>query len=1071
MKKTIQNTILLLLVFNITSKAYSNESLSSTDNVKTIENIVETIKTPEPSVSPILNDTSSNINNDTKQEVKESPIPVPTPSNIPSSTPTPLVSKSPENIVLEQNTSKPLTKKINLIINTVKDNLFSISFNGGRELQAFISSDEDYKSIKTVDIPYSIFRYQDSFILLKKNSSDDTKEKNIDISKLKIDFVKETQIVDHEVNDYIVLPNEDSEDFLRLGLQRYKLLYPFSKAKISDKKYYSFEIDEEFQGYIITDKDSKKDQIKEIIKNNDYWVQKVILPFVSSISGKDYPFVMVGNDPYDAIKIQQMVKSISSKTDNSKTLKISYGDIFSTNDKDRKLLELENFKDNSYNLVLPSSKELDFDRNKLTKDEINELLKTSSFIGANIKTKNSSDNIFKPYTIKKVNGLNIAVLGIVDDYLPKLNNTVNKSSNIYFENIEKIADQYIKELINKNDVDLILILTNFISSKDKALELKNIIYEKANKYPRKQFLFISLDEKLDYSNQSQKISQKLKFESPEICINVPLKMDVNLLELTLKDRFISEISLENEKLTKTTSSINPRFIKMFKNSFNIGKLGNIFVPPSLSDSILPDFRDLTKYSEKYNIKVPKNTDVYSSEFKASMVAGVLLEKNLAEISITKNEYYGGNSIGRVGFNFFKEWFSQEDDKVITLALTGYDIKDLISKNKQIKVFDSFGLLNFNGVDIDKNIIRGRSIVDTQLYRIVTSQNIYNNLLFQDVFSKALNIHVKDKTIYDNMIEFFSDFRKKHNVDQNGFSESYIKELFSLVNDKSNDTPWEWKISLNNVELKYNRDDISGNDGYSTVKDSRVNAPNNYDLGFSGKLSSLIDSTVLKFENMLSTTYNQSFISTKDNNNSIQTIQRKGRDDITISTDFQLKLLSLGLQEHKISFNPFVNSSYSTEFQPTVNPDTKLENARRSELNNTVGIAFYPLFVNQLRVGFTGNTDLSASKNINWSTINPGIVGSMDASYLIGNYSLNLQGNYRYLFPNSNETNQQLSTYGELNSKLAIPLFNGLSINLNANAFVFRGSKELRDRELGYGFNTSVGLGWSFSSKPIYGSMF
>jgi hypothetical protein len=1079
MKKTKLSIALFLLLLPFNRLSFANEVVSSSDStnkpVDTIESI-QPIKIPEPIPTPSIVDNNTVITDTKPKDITtittdESVTPSIVPSSTPISTPSPSILKQPEitTPVISDSDKKNQIKKISLIINTVKDNLFSITFNGGRELQAFISSDEDYKSIKTVDIPYNIFRYQDSFILLKKTKVDD-KDINIDISKLKIDFVKDTQIVDHEVNDYIVLPNDDSEEFLKLGLQRYKLSYPFSKAKVSDKKYYSFEIDENFQGYIITSKDIKNNQLKEIIKNNDYWVQKVVLPFVSSINGKYYPFVMVGNDPYDAIKIQQMVKSISSKTEPNKTLKISYGDIFSTTNKERKLLELENFKDNAYSLVLPSSKELDFKRNELTKDEINELTKASTFIGSNIKSK-TSDNIFKPYVIKKVNGLNIAVLGIVDDFLPKANNTVNNLSNIYFDNIENITDQYIKELINRNDVDLILILTNFMSSKDKALELKNIIYEKANKYPRKQFLFVSLDEKLDYSNQSQKIDQKLKFESPEICINIPLKKDVNLIELNIKDKFISEVSLENEKLTKTTSSINPRFIKMFRNSFSVGKLGNIFVPPDINESILPDFRDVIKYAEKNNIDIPTNSEGYSPNFKALMVAGVFLEKNISEIAITKKGYDGGSSIGRVGVNFFKEWFLEENDKVITLALKGSDIKELINKDKQVKIFDSFGLLNFNGVSISKNIIRGRSIVDTQLYRIVTSQDIYNNLLFQDIFSRSVNVHLKDKSVYDTTFEFFSDLLKKYEVEKNDFGDKYIQNFFELVKDKSDDIPWEWRVSLKNVELKYNRDDIKGNDGYASVKDSRVNAPNNYDLGFAGKLSSLIDSDLLKFENTLSSNYNQSFISTKDSNNSIQTIQRKGRDDITIATDLQIKFITIGLQDHKISFNPFLNSSYSTEFQPTINPETKKENPRRSEFNNTAGIAFYPLFVNELRIGFTGNTDLSASKTINWSTINPGIIGSLDALYQLGNYSLSLQGNYRYLFPSPNETNQQLSTYGEINSKLAIPLFNGLSINLNGNAFIFRGSKELRDRELGYGFNTSVGLGWSFSSKPVYGSFF
>jgi hypothetical protein len=60
----------------------------------------------------------------------------------------------------------PKDDKINLIVNTVKENLFSTWFNGGWEFESFVGSEKDFEKVNITDNKFSIYRYHDAFLLI-----------------------------------------------------------------------------------------------------------------------------------------------------------------------------------------------------------------------------------------------------------------------------------------------------------------------------------------------------------------------------------------------------------------------------------------------------------------------------------------------------------------------------------------------------------------------------------------------------------------------------------------------------------------------------------------------------------------------------------------------------------------------------------------------------------------------------------------------------------------------------------------------------------------------------------------
>ena len=354
--------------------------------------------------------------------------------------------------------------------------------------------------------------------------------------------------------------------------------------------------------------------------------------------------------------------------------------------------------------------------------------------------------------------------------------------------------------------------------------------------------------------------------------------------------------------------------------------------------------------------------------------------------------------------------------------------------------------------------------DNEYYKVLTTERIYNNLLFEEIFSNTLILESKNEDLYDVVINYLEELGNKYKVNEKKIPDAYYNEFCELFESKTNSISTKWNFSLKNLETSYNKAQTIKDELYATIKDSRVNSPDNYNLGFSGKISSLIDSKDYGFGLSLFGNLRQAFFDEKENG-ILKTINKKTKDDINFSGDLQLKFISIGFKESKISLMPYLNSTYSTEFFPTKNTETNIDNPKRREINTSAGIILYPNILNEFRVAFISRYDFNNNKEL---ILNPGIFSSFNANYQIFNgITLDFDANYRYYFPYQAEISGQLSSYGELNSKISLPLWDKFRIALNLNTFLFRGNLELRNKDYGFGFGSNVGISYSFDTKPLY----
>lgn len=948
-------------------------------------------------------------------------------------------------------------KKINILVNSAGENLFSSWFSGGDEIGAFINSEEEAKTLNIKSNEYNTFSFNNMYLHIP------VRESLIDILKtnIKLEFMAKTKVLVCDINTFISSPEQKSDEIFDLALQRYKIKSPFTKSEVLNKNKYKILINDRIAGYVISPEETTTEELYNSLRDSENWEQKLTLAFDTSIFQKRYDLMMVTRNPNEGVKVQQTIKELSEKMNKKNTIKISFGDFFSTDrESEGRKLEIKNFIENSYDITAYANRDF-----RIPFEDITEIIKKTPIIATNIQDEKKS---IKPYKILNIDNTNIGFLSFSENYYPKAKNYVNKNSKIKFLDNEEQLKENLKNLLTNQNVDLILVLSNIISSKDEIKDIRENITELINKYPEKQVIFISYDNTLRYVAKSRDYDKNFNYKSPNLLIELPIDSGIYTIELSLKDRFVSNLKIvsniidENKKLNSELKKIRKNVISEVQPF--ITNLGS-------KEVILPDYRDIKNYLAKNNLKNVEFEDdiAYKQESRAIIASNILLEKYFSEIAIVSNDYGNSGTIGEISKAFFDEWFLAPNSEIVFFSLYGKELKELYEKDQSIKIFNKKGILKFNGIDFKENLIRGRTIKNNELYKIVAPKTVFDNLLLQDILKNAQGIEIRsDLKFKDEVVKYLENLLNIYDVKNKKFTDSYYSDLIKLFDDKSQILSTKWDLSLKNIDFNYNRNQIFDNENYSGIKDTRVNNPNQSNFGFSGKFASSVDSRDITLINSLSSIYNQTMLEV--NEKGIKNIvERKGQDDISLGNDLQLKFISLNLRDLKLSFIPYINATYSTEFKPTINQKTQQENNRRSELNSTGGLLFKPNFIDEFRIALLSRYDFTSKTS---NSLNPGVFMSFLGNYdLFNNYSLILDGNFRYLLPQNNESPELLSTYGEINAKLLIPIFNRLKLSLNANAFIFRGNLQLREQNLGYGFNAFAGINYSFDTKPIFGIYF
>lgn len=423
-------------------------------------------------------------------------------------------------------------------------------------------------------------------------------------------------------------------------------------------------------------------------------------------------------------------------------------------------------------------------------------------------------------------------------------------------------------------------------------------------------------------------------------------------------------------------------------------------------------------------------------------------------------------IGKLHENEIGAWLWTEDE-IVVVDLPGADLKALLRS-------DVRGELVSSGVDLAANTVLGHRIDDATYYRVATSDVLYEGGRARH-FTRALRVRrdfVRDGTTGAllafqgqgtrlSVREFI--LTELQRVRDAGGGEAQLDALAAmLARDPAHVDLFSVDFERPTIWASLNQ--VTNNEGYVGVPESRVNARDAWVVGVSGR-------TVLTKERRRSATdlglqlaFAQQRVTDDGTTETIETA-----DDIKIDLTQRLSRSS----ERGRRVLPFVRGLYDTEFSATVNRTTKVRNPKQQSVRVVTGLLLNP--GPTLRRGDVG---IVAENDFGRPNLQYGLQARADLERPVGaagptgrgRMTYRLRNDLTYFLPTRNDRVADLALRYNMVHELLVPLVDELSLSVAADLFFFQG-KVPQTREPGMSTLLRVGLTYDRLWKPRYQPFF
>jgi len=486
--------------------------------------------------------------------------------------------------------------------------------------------------------------------------------------------------------------------------------------------------------------------------------------------------------------------------------------------------------------------------------------------------------------------------------------------------------------------------------------------------------------------------------------------------------------------------------------------------------LFPAFTDLEeKFPQIATYDEITKTGRVSQPLWEELISRRLRIQSEAEVAVIRRLEQFPPLVGKLHEREIEQWLWTEDE-VVEVDMPGADLKALLRSDVRNE-------LAYNGIDLSRNLILGHRIDDGYLYRVTTTDVIYEGGR-SGFFSRARRVHknflqdpVSGKIIVlknadlkeggDHKLslrEFMITELKRIKTEASGekqidvignmlLPEKSVSNLFTF----SFDRPTVW-TSLNTV---------SGNEGYERVPESRVLAKDAFVAGANGRF-------VLSKEAQRAATdlgFGFAYATQKvRNNGTVDNVE--SADDIKI--DLTVRPSALRIEPGKLQ--PFARSLFDSEFSPTINNTTEEVNPRQLSLRAVGGVLL-------TSKGSWRNTDLGLVLENDFGRPNPQLglqsrsqfekrLGSTRTGFL----TYRLRNDMTYFFPAPKDTEANLGLRYNMIHDILIPLVDELSLSVTADLLFFKGKVE-QTRQLGLSSQLRVGITYDRLWKPRYQPFF
>jgi 2',3'-cyclic-nucleotide 2'-phosphodiesterase (5'-nucleotidase family) len=484
--------------------------------------------------------------------------------------------------------------------------------------------------------------------------------------------------------------------------------------------------------------------------------------------------------------------------------------------------------------------------------------------------------------------------------------------------------------------------------------------------------------------------------------------------------------------------------------------------------VLPDLREAIAALPQFK-RAEHDSSLPRIEWQlwSRVVANVLREATGAEVGIARQMPMRQYTVGPVSQLTVEGWL-ETGDRLVQTTLSGAALKALATK-------DATGrLLTFSGYDPVNQKIHGYALVDTELYRVTTTDQVVRHALFAETFAKrpleARWLRHPDgwarpyaegerPELREIVLSFLKALKEAHG---GAFSPAYMADYGRLLATGDQFTAPRWTVSLDDGQLLLNSYQNQNIAPFSQVRNTRVNTPSSFALGGKGRLAVVYDSRDLAWENRAKSIYRRATLA-KDG----VEVTQETDDEIVLTSELRLKALQIPLAAQPFPLLPFVNANYATEFTP--GQANGVDKPRRAELNAITGLILNPGWgIKELRAGAVLKNDLA-----NPGALEPGFQAvAIYEQKLSEAWPAVLRGGIdvtRYM-NTPTDTPDRLGLLADFTAGLTVPLWDRFNFTLSADYFMFQGKVPTTD-VLGTSLDFKVGIGYSLGFKPFYGVWF
>lgn len=480
-----------------------------------------------------------------------------------------------------------------------------------------------------------------------------------------------------------------------------------------------------------------------------------------------------------------------------------------------------------------------------------------------------------------------------------------------------------------------------------------------------------------------------------------------------------------------------------------------------------------------------------------LVANIMREKTNSEVVFLRN-FRRNMAIGAGPYSKqnLAGWFPS-DDKIEIFMLTGAELQsfgnlllDQERSQNQTDAIDPKDFVFASGFHAQQNVVLGRPVVATELYRVAISSTVRSvpaaaKLLagkpsqflsvLDDETKQAKTVRSRD-LFFDKLSNFLetpvtspptsspassptsspaslpvsSPAPVGHLGTVRVFDQKYLPELAKLFEDQSLILQTRWLFSIDDISVNAlgyrNSDNISI---FADSRETRASQPNAYSVGGKLNMGIRLDTPSLSWETRLKTQFDSLAL---DKNGGTFDVTEPS-DDVVLSSELRITSVSVG-NNSGLSITPFMQLAVDSELTAATKPDPNNPDVdvqlpyQLLGLESVGAVARFGDWFPEVRLGVVIQQDVSGALPPNPFDLvrirnDFGVVAGVSARIPVyEKLTLSSDTNLRYLFPSALGVNDPTALSLRLQSvnKLNIPITSSLSMFLGADLFALNGQQ-------------------------------